>query len=125
MVMGHELTHGFDDEGRQFDGDGNLREWWSARTVKAFEERAACVAKQYDGYVAVDDVHLNGHLTLGENIADIGGLKLDASRRCGQKRQRPASDRGRRLRRRAGVLRRLRAGVVHELPAGGGPDCRR
>jgi predicted metalloendopeptidase len=76
MVMGHELTHGFDDEGRQFDGDGNLHEWWSKPVNEAFKERAECVAKQYDGYTAVDDVKLNGHLTLGENIADIGGLKL-------------------------------------------------
>ena len=76
MVMGHELTHGFDDQGRKFDGDGNLREWWSPRVAKAYEERAACVAKQYDGYVAVDDVHLNGRLTLGENIGDVGGLKM-------------------------------------------------
>jgi putative endopeptidase len=76
MVMGHELTHGFDDQGRQFDGDGNLHEWWSKTVGKAFDERAACVAKQYDGYVAVDDLHLNGKLTLGENIADIGGLKM-------------------------------------------------
>ncbi|HWT84879.1 MAG TPA: M13 family metallopeptidase, partial [Myxococcales bacterium] len=76
MVMGHELTHGFDDQGRQFDGDGNLHEWWSKPVNDAFTERAECVAKQYDGYTAVDDVKLNGHLTLGENIADIGGLKL-------------------------------------------------
>ncbi len=76
MVMGHELTHGFDDQGRQFDGNGNLNEWWSSGVSDAFKERAECVAKQYDGYVAVDDVKLNGHLTLGENIADIGGLKL-------------------------------------------------
>src|SRR5205814_4271816 len=76
MVMGHELTHGFDDQGRQFDGDGNLREWWTPAVTKAFTERAECVAKQYDGYLAVEDVHLNGHLTLGENIADIGGLKM-------------------------------------------------
>jgi len=76
MVMGHELTHGFDDQGRQFDGDGNLHEWWSKPVSDAFTERAECVAKQYDGYTAVDDVKLNGHLTLGENIADIGGLKL-------------------------------------------------
>jgi endothelin-converting enzyme/putative endopeptidase len=76
MVVGHELTHGFDDEGRQFDGDGNLREWWSPEVTKAFTERAECVAKQYDGYVAVEDAHLNGHLTLGENTADIGGLKM-------------------------------------------------
>ncbi|MGE5047272.1 MAG: M13-type metalloendopeptidase [Deltaproteobacteria bacterium] len=88
MVMGHELTHGFDDQGRKFDGDGNLHEWWSPRVGKAFEERAACVAKQYDGYVAVEDVHLNGKLTLGENIGDIGGLKMMISalraRRQGQ-----------------------------------------
>src|SRR3954469_4951778 len=79
MVMGHELTHGFDDEGRQFDGDGNLHEWWTPAVSKAFDERAACVAKQYDGYVTVDDIHLNGKLTLGENIADIGGLKMALS----------------------------------------------
>ena len=79
MVMGHELTHGFDDEGRQFDGDGNLHEWWAPAVSKAFEERAACVARQYDGYVTVDDMHLNGKLTLGENIADIGGLKMALS----------------------------------------------
>jgi len=76
MVMGHELTHGFDDQGRQFDGDGNLHEWWPPEVSKAFEQRAACVADKYDQYVAVDDVRLNGKLTLGENIADIGGLKL-------------------------------------------------
>jgi putative endopeptidase len=76
MVMGHELTHGFDDEGRQFDGNGNLNEWWSKGVNDAFKERAECVARQYAGYTAVDDVKLNGHLTLGENIADIGGVKL-------------------------------------------------
>ena len=76
MVMGHELTHGFDDEGRRFDGLGNLREWWTPEVGKAFEEKAECVAKQYDNYTAVDDVHINGHLTLGEDIADLGGIKL-------------------------------------------------
>ena len=79
MVMGHELTHGFDDQGRQFDGDGNLHEWWTPAVGKAFDERAACVARQYDGYLTVDDMHLNGKLTLGENIADIGGLKMALS----------------------------------------------
>ena len=76
MVIGHELTHGFDDQGRQYDGDGNLRDWWTKQSGEAYNQRAECVAKQYDGYIAVDDVHLNGHLTNGENIADIGGLKL-------------------------------------------------
>src|SRR5438309_8331561 len=76
LVMGHELTHGFDDRGRQYDGDGNLREWWPPQVAEAYKERAACVANQYDQYVATDEVHVNGKLTLGENIADIGGLKL-------------------------------------------------
>ncbi|MHB8417769.1 MAG: M13 family metallopeptidase [Myxococcales bacterium] len=76
MVMGHELTHGFDDEGRQFDGHGNLREWWTPASKQAFAERAACVERQFDGYVPIDDLHLNGKLTLGENIADLGGITL-------------------------------------------------
>jgi endothelin-converting enzyme/putative endopeptidase len=75
-VMGHELTHGFDDEGRQFDGLGNLRDWWSPTVSKEFDRRAECVQKQFDSYVVVDDLHQNGKLTLGENIADLGGMKL-------------------------------------------------
>jgi endothelin-converting enzyme/putative endopeptidase len=75
-VMGHELTHGFDDEGRQFDGDGNMSDWWTKDAAAAFEKRAACVVDQFDSYVAVDDVHVNGKLTLGENIADLGGMKM-------------------------------------------------
>jgi putative endopeptidase len=76
MVVGHELTHGFDDTGRQFDAVGNLVDWWTPAVGTEFERRAACVVKQYDEYVAVDDVKLKGALTLGENIADLGGLKL-------------------------------------------------
>ena len=76
MVIGHELTHGFDDRGRLYDGDGNLTDWWSPEAGKAFVERAACVKTQYDGYVSVDDLHLNGALTVSENVADLGGLKL-------------------------------------------------
>lgn len=76
MVIGHELTHGFDDRGRKFDGLGNLRDWWTPEVGKAFEARADCVARQYSGYVAIDDLHLDGRLTLGENIGDLGGLKL-------------------------------------------------
>jgi putative endopeptidase len=75
-VIGHELTHGFDDKGRQFDADGNLRDWWTELDAKIYKERAALLAKQYDGYVAVDDRTVNGRLTLGENIADLGGLKI-------------------------------------------------
>lgn len=76
MVVGHEITHGFDDEGRQFDVDGNVRDWWSPSVAKAFEEKAACVKKQYDGYTAIGELKVKGDLTLGENIADLGGLKL-------------------------------------------------
>lgn len=76
LVMGHELTHGFDDEGRQFDGDGNLKDWWSKKVGAEFDKRAKCLSDQFDGYVAVDEVHVKGELTLGENIADLGGLKL-------------------------------------------------
>lgn len=76
MVVGHELTHGFDDQGRQFDLDGNLKDWWTEKVGKDFVTRADCVKKQYDGYVAVKDAHVNGALTLGENIADLGGLKI-------------------------------------------------
>jgi len=75
MVMGHELTHGFDDEGRQFDAKGNLTDWWSPSVSKEFDKRAQCVVDQYDGYTVYDQ-HLNGKLTLGENIADLGGMKL-------------------------------------------------
>jgi putative endopeptidase len=75
-VIGHELTHGFDDQGRKFDAQGNLREWWTEEDGKAFEQRAQCLVDEYNGFVAVDDVHLNGKLTLGENTADNGGLRI-------------------------------------------------
>jgi predicted metalloendopeptidase len=80
VVIGHELTHGFDDQGRKFDGDGNFSNWWGAADGPEFERRASCVADEYSSFVAVKDdkgeVHLNGKLTLGENTADNGGLKL-------------------------------------------------
>jgi endothelin-converting enzyme/putative endopeptidase len=76
MVMGHELTHGFDDEGRHYDASGNLKEWWTPAVSKAFEARAECVVKQYDKYESLPGLHLNGKLTLGENIADHGGIRL-------------------------------------------------
>ena len=75
-VVGHELTHGFDDEGRQFDGNGNLADWWTAEDGKRFDEKADCEVKEYGNFVAVDDVKVNGKLTLGENTADNGGLRL-------------------------------------------------
>jgi len=75
-TMGHELTHGFDDEGRQFDAHGNLRDWWTAEDAKAFKQRASCISDQYSQYVVVDDIKINGKLTLGEDIADLGGVIL-------------------------------------------------
>jgi putative endopeptidase len=76
MVIGHELTHGFDDRGRQYDGAGNLRQWWLPEDERLYKERAARIAEQYSNYVALDDLKINGRLTLGENIADLGGLKI-------------------------------------------------
>jgi putative endopeptidase len=76
MVVGHEVTHGFDDEGRQFDGQGNLRDWWTEASGKAFIARTECVKDQYSHYTVDNDVKLNGALTLGENVADLGGIKL-------------------------------------------------
>jgi len=75
-VIGHELTHGFDDEGSQFDAQGNLRDWWSEKDKKEFQNRTSCVAAQYSGYTAVDDLKINGKLTLGENTADNGGMRI-------------------------------------------------
>jgi putative endopeptidase len=75
-LVGHELTHGFDDQGRQFDGAGNLNDWWTPEDGKKFEEKADCTVKEYNSFVAIDDVHVNGKLTLGENTADNGGLRL-------------------------------------------------
>jgi predicted metalloendopeptidase len=74
-VMGHELTHGFDDQGRKFDAQGRLSDWWTPASVAAFEQRAACIEKQYSAYEVEPGVAVNGKLTLGENIADNGGLK--------------------------------------------------
>jgi predicted metalloendopeptidase len=74
-VIGHEISHGFDDEGAQFDGDGNLKNWWSPSDRESFKKKAQCVEHQFDGYT-VQDLHINGKLVNGEAIADLGGLKL-------------------------------------------------
>jgi endothelin-converting enzyme/putative endopeptidase len=75
-VVGHELTHGFDDEGSQFDGYGNLKNWWTPGDKKRFDERTACIDKEYSGFKVVDNLHINGKESLGENTADNGGLRL-------------------------------------------------
>jgi predicted metalloendopeptidase len=74
MVIGHEITHGFDDQGSQFDADGNLKNWWTDADRKNYEEMAQRFVKQYNGYIAIDSLTINGELTLGENIADLGGM---------------------------------------------------
>jgi len=76
LVIGHELTHGFDDQGRKYDPQGNLHDWWTPEDGKEFEQRVSCVADEYSGFVAVDDKKLNGRLTLGENTADNGGARI-------------------------------------------------
>ena len=76
LVIGHELTHGFDDEGRKYDPQGNLHDWWTEQDGKEFEKRVSCVADEYSNFVAVDDLKLNGRLTLGENTADNGGARI-------------------------------------------------
>ncbi len=75
-VIGHEISHGFDDQGRKSDGDGNLRDWWTEDDAKAFVERADRLVSQFDAYVPLDDMHINGRLTLGENIGDLSGLAV-------------------------------------------------
>ncbi len=76
MVIGHELTHGFDDQGRQFDAQGNLHDWWTDQDAKEFEKRDSCIANEYGSFTAVDDLKINGKLTLGENTADNGGARI-------------------------------------------------
>jgi putative endopeptidase len=75
-VIGHEMTHGFDDQGRQFDAVGNLRDWWTPKSAEEFKKRSTAVVQQYNEYEPLSGLHVNGELTQGENIADIGGLKL-------------------------------------------------
>jgi predicted metalloendopeptidase len=75
-VIGHELTHGFDDQGSKYSGDGNFTNWWTDDDRKEFEKRTTCVADEYHSFITVDDVHLDGRLTLGENTADNGGIHI-------------------------------------------------
>jgi putative endopeptidase len=76
VVIGHEMTHGYDDEGRKFDADGNLNDWWTPDDAKAFDTRAQLVVDEYNGFEVLPGVHVNGKLTLGENLADLGGVHI-------------------------------------------------
>ncbi len=115
-TIGHEMTHGFDDKGSQFDGDGNLDDWWSKATTKKFKTATKCVQDQYGKYEAVPGVHLNGKLTSGENIADNGGVKLGYQAYVAWRARQPTpvQKRCRRPQRRPAVLPRVRPVVVRE-----------
>lgn len=76
VVIGHEMTHGFDDQGRNFDADGNLKDWWTKEDADNFNKKAKVLVDQFNSYKVINDIHINGELTLGENIADFGGLKI-------------------------------------------------
>lgn len=92
MVVGHELTHGFDDQGRRYDAEGNLVDWWTPGVSKEFDERAGCIVDQFGGYETLPGVRLNGELTLGENIADLGGLRLAFAALQAARRSEPGAD---------------------------------
>ncbi len=91
MVIGHEMTHGFDDQGRQFDKNGNLNDWWTDEDGTAFEERSQILVEQYNNFMVFDTLHVDGKLTLGENIADLGGMNIayDALQKSFEKKGRP------------------------------------
>jgi putative endopeptidase len=76
VVIGHEMTHGYDDEGRKFDGNGNLNDWWTPDDAKAFDARSQLVVDEYNSFEVLPGIHVNGKLTLGENLADLGGVHI-------------------------------------------------
>ena len=92
VVIGHEISHGFDDQGAQYAADGSLTNWWTADDIKKFQERGACVADQFEHYYIEKDIHHNGKLVLGESIGDLGGAKIAylAFQKAMQGKPRPA-----------------------------------
>jgi putative endopeptidase len=75
-VIGHEITHGYDDQGRKFDADGNLNDWWSTKDAREFDRRAQQIVREYSAFEPLPGLHINGELTMGENIADVGGISI-------------------------------------------------
>ena len=106
VVIGHEISHGFDDEGAQFDYLGRLQNWWTDADLKHFQARGACVADQFDHYFIEPGIHHNGKLVLGESIGDLGGAKDRLPRLSEIARRQTAPRRHRRLHPRAAVLHR-------------------
>ncbi len=119
VVIGHEITHGYDDQGRKYDADGNLNEWWTDADAKAFEARAQKVVDQYNAYEALPGLHVNGKLTLGENLADLGGTSIayEALQRALAKDPSKAQEH-RRLHARTAVFHLALANLAHQLPRG-------
>ena len=123
-MIGHELTHGFDDQGRKFDANGNLADWWTAEDAAEFEKRAACFADQYGAYtVAGGEVKLNGKLTLGENTADNGGVRIAHMALMDTLGRRDGAA-ARRLHARAALLPGLGPDLVPERDRGERPPAR-
>ena len=126
-VVGHELTHDFDDQGRKFDEKGNLRDWWTAEDAKEYDQRGACIAKEYTGPVpGVAGVQQNGKLTQGEDTADNGGIYLALAALTADLQQQGktmADTDCSRFDEPAAFLYRLCQCVVHAGSAGGGPDA--
>ena len=94
MVVGHEITHGFDDHGSRYDAEGNLKNWWSEASGKSFVTRVGCVKSQFDAYPVIDELKVKGELTLGENVADLGGLKLSHAAMLDWYAKKPSADEG-------------------------------
>lgn len=94
MVVGHEITHGFDDHGSRYDAEGNLKNWWSEASGKSFVSRVSCVKSQFDAYPVIDELKVKGELTLGENVADLGGLKLSHAAMLDWYAKKPSADEG-------------------------------
>ena len=112
-VIGHEIGHGFDDQGRKFDGAGNLTDWWTEADAREFDARAQKLVEQFNAYCPIDDMHINGELTLGENIGDLGGLNVAyRAYRISLRRRRGAGDR--RFHRRPAFLHGLGAGLARQ-----------
>ena len=122
-TMGHELTHGFDDQGRQYDWEGNLKNWWTDDDAKGFQARAERVARQYDAFEVLPGLHINGHQTLGENIADVGGLRVCLrGLQAGDQGQETGADR--RFHAGPAILHRLRPELANQRASRGGASAR-
>ena len=120
-VIGHEISHGFDDQGRKSDGDGNLRDWWTADDAKKFEERATKLGAQFESYTPLPGMKINGRQTMGENIGDLSGIAVALSR-LQDLAQRQAGAGHRRLHRRSALLPRLRADLALQVARRGAAE---